>query len=396
MQPPSDRYEQEEEDERSYGGWESLSLAGDSQQSDFDASGRDVSGEYSGPVFRTGTLSDEEEEDVSSRKRSLPVASLFDEAAGESARGRDQAKRWVFTCNNPTAVEEGLCRDVPCEFLCCQTEVGENGTVHLQGLVCFGKRVSLVGCRRLFGVGGGCRFHFQIMRGTLEQAEAYCTKEDTRLSERFSISRGNRPAPQGARNDLTRIADAIREGRTEREILDMDTVQYIKYSGGIRRALEFDRTQRNWPMHVTWAFGPTGTGKTRLAAEQAPTAYWKSSENFWWCGYCGETDVIIDEMRGDFCKYGVLLALLDRNPFRLQIKGGSRQLLAKRIFITSSLPPWKMYPNLARDDKLAQLFRRISVCYKFTALNVYEVVDLSAVRIDDFSEAMPRGLNLRN
>ena len=339
-------------------------------------------------MFSEGTLSGGEEEEVVRRDDDRPAAVVPVERFRDEEGGRNQAKRWVFTCNNPTEADRKICSEVACEFIVCQTECGTNGTVHLQGLVCVRKRCSLIGMRRLFG--GVCRFHFEIMRGTVEEAEKYCTKEESRVIDGYSVMRGRRPAPQGARNDLVAIADAIREGRTEPEIFELDPGAYLRYSSGIRRALEFDRAKRMWPMHVTWAFGSTGSGKTRFAAESYPDAYWKSSENFWWCGYNGESDVIVDEMRGDFCKFHTLLSLLDRYPLRVQIKGGSRQFLAKRIIITSTFAPWKVYQNLG-EDSIQQLLRRINVCYKFSVGERNEI-DLSRIRIDPL---VPNDVRLR-
>jgi hypothetical protein len=44
----------------------------------------------------------------------------------------------------------------------------------------------------------------------------------------------------------------------------------------------------------------------------------------------------------------------------VQVKGGSVHWSPKEIYITSPVPPEEWYPNLAANDKIAQLMRRIS------------------------------------
>ena len=61
-------------------------------------------------------------------------------------------------------------------------------------------------------------------------------------------------------------------------------------------------------------------------------------------------------MRRDFCKYHQLLKILDRYEYRVETKGGSRQLRARKIAITAPYPPEEMYET--RED-INQLLRRI-------------------------------------
>jgi hypothetical protein len=50
--------------------------------------------------------------------------------------------------------------------------------------------------------------------------------------------------------------------------------------------------------------------------------------------------------------------LLDRYPYQAQIKGGTVQISAKRIFITAPKSPADMWVSRTEED-LAQLTRRI-------------------------------------
>ena len=59
-----------------------------------------------------------------------------------------------------------------------------------------------------------------------------------------------------------------------------------------------------------------------------------------------------------FCKFHELLNLLDRYPYRVECKGGSRQFTSKTIVITTPLSPEETWENRTSED-LGQLLRRI-------------------------------------
>jgi len=91
---------------------------------------------------------------------------------------------------------------------------------------------------------------------------------------------------------------------------------------------------------------------------------WISGKNLkWWEGYDKHEDVIFDDFRNDFCTFHELLRILDRYPYKIECKGGSRELLAKRIFITCPFSPHDAYPSSCED--IQQLIRRITKIEKF-------------------------------
>jgi hypothetical protein len=124
--------------------------------------------------------------------------------------------------------------------------------------------------------------------------------------------------------------------------------------------------KRSWRPDVYWFYGPTGVGKTREAYRLAPDAYFTTATLQWWDGYDGHEDVIVDDFRSSFCKLEYLLRLLDRYPFQVAIKGGHRQFLAKRIFITSAFSPSQLFSD--GGDNVNQLLRRIKEVRHFSQL----------------------------
>lgn len=98
----------------------------------------------------------------------------------------ERSRNWIFTLNNPNVDQCGGLVVVGSKYLVYQKERGAEGTEHLQGLVCFSILKSLSQVRSLLP-----RAHLEIMRGSLQQAIDYATKEDTRVAGPWST--GERP-----------------------------------------------------------------------------------------------------------------------------------------------------------------------------------------------------------
>lgn len=115
-----------------------------------------------------------------------------------------QASRWVFTLNNPTEAErahiETKAQTAHVKYLIYGNEVGENGTPHLQGFVILARSQRLSYLRSFFGVDSQpSRGHFEVARGTNEQARDY-SKKDGAYSEW-----GTCPTGPGQRSDIAAL-----------------------------------------------------------------------------------------------------------------------------------------------------------------------------------------------
>jgi len=281
-------------------------------------------------------------------------------------RGK-RVRNWCWTLNNPTPNGLLHCRSLgeQCKYIAFQGERGGNtGTPHLQGVICFEHPQELSGVRRRFWPLGP---HLEPMHGTIEQAVAYCQKEETADPEIPFWEAGTRPVGQGARGDLTDVVRAIRAGGSVRQVFDAGEEQFIKYHRGITASISLLHRPRNHVTAVYWLYGGTGSGKSLYALQQSSgeeTTYWKSPGDHWWDGYEGQQDVVIDDYRADFCKFSELLRLFDRYPHRVQYKGGIVQFTSKRIFVTTPKSPQETWASRTAED-LGQLMRRITEVIRF-------------------------------
>lgn len=289
-------------------------------------------------------------------------------------RAPPRHRNWVFTLNNYTEPQRLTINEYASsrvvEFCVYQPEVGASGTPHLQGLFIFREAIDRDTIRGNLGVRG---IHLEIMRGTLEEAEAYCTKEDSRDStQAFGPTHiGTRPpagtGQQGSRTDLRRLWDGIKGGLRGIELINAFPSEFIRFTSGISQCIGALESPRSWKTEVYWLWGPTGSGKSRFAYETAPEAYWKMPTNKWWDGYVGQPDIIVDDFRRDFCTFAELLRMFDRYPYRVEVKGHSTQFRARRIFLTCPLDIRRTWEGRTEED-LLQLERRVEHVIQFPQL----------------------------
>lgn len=261
-----------------------------------------------------------------------------------SVRSRD----WCFTLNNYTDDEVLSVIELSkiSSYLIFGKECGEQcSTPHLQGYIYFENAITFSSIKKKLPN----RCHIEKTKGTPGQASEYCKKEGE--FQEF----GNLPQKQGKRNDLDEIRHILdTTGKMADVVSSATSLQSVKMAQEI---LKYKEKKRTWKPYVQWFWGPTGSGKSQLANQLlGEECYTTLDTGKWWEGYDAHEHVHIEDMRGDFLKFHQLLKLLDRYPYRIECKGGSRQFLAKWIIITSCVPPEELYET--RED-IGQLLRRI-------------------------------------
>lgn len=247
--------------------------------------------------------------------------------------GFRQGRRFCFTWNNPDGVPMRVTFGPRCTYLLYGEEVGENGTPHLQGYVEFDSPV-----RPSVLMNALPQAHFENARGTVQQNRTYCMKGGIWTEE------GVPSGGQGARNDIHQVVGMVRDGVPVKRIAEQFPVTFVRSFKGIERLRDVLSNSREGPPEIIIICGPTGTGKSRLAHEMAPNAYWAFSHQ-WWDGYEGQADVIWDEFYGASCPYLKLLRILDRYPYTAERKGGTVQLQFRRIIFTSNRTPEEWYQS---------------------------------------------------
>lgn len=236
------------------------------------------------------------------------------------------------------------------QYIVGQLEEGaEGGYKHWQILVAFKSKQSLRGVKEVFG--NTC--HAELSRSSA--ATEYVQKEETAVvGTQFEF--GAKPFCRNARVEWESVWTAAQSGDLSKIPANVRVVNYrtLRTIGSdFARAVGMERI-----CYVFW--GKTGSGKSRRAWEEAGMeAYCKDPRSKFWDGYQMEEHVVIDEFRGGI-DISHLLRWLDRYPVRVEIKGSSKPLVAKKIWITSNISPEAWYP-LIDEETMAALNRRLIV-----------------------------------
>lgn len=268
-------------------------------------------------------------------------------------------RNYCYTLNNYSEEELKELQQIECKYHIMGKEKGEQGTPHIQGFISLKNARSFQAFRKLMR-----RWHLEPCKGSPKQNIEYCRKGGD------TIEYGDRPE-QGKRNDIEDAKQMALNGRPMKEIIQVtNSYQAIRYAETIKKYFDKERHHKTF---VYWFYGPTGSGKSRLAEEMFPGAYWCMESSKWWEGYDGHKVVIINDYRKDFCKFRTLLNLLDRYPYRIECKGGSRQFTAETIVITTPYSIEETWQNRTSED-LEQLKRRVEVSLYFGTGTGTEVV----------------------
>lgn len=257
-----------------------------------------------------------------------------------------RARAWCLTINNWEKKDKEAFDHEDIQYYVYGEEVGEEeGTEHLQAYVEFKRRKTFSAVKGIFPTA-----HIEVRMGKQEQAIAYCQKGDV-----FTFA--GEMMHQGERADLCRVRQAALDG-------GMRTVTRSYNDQACRSAmrfLEYNEEERDEKPSITWIWGPTGSGKSKLALElsKEEDRYTKTPDGTqWWPGYDGQTCVIFDDFTDSQFPFKFWLCLTDRYGCRVQNKGGYRQFAGTRILVTSIKEPSEYYKGVEEQAR-EQMLRRI-------------------------------------
>lgn len=254
------------------------------------------------------------------------------------------SRAYALTINNWTEDDYKALENESHDYLIIGKEVGESLTPHLQAYIYKKSKINFAALKKR-----NPKAHIEPANGSPAQNQAYCSKQKDYKEY------GTLPM-QGKRNDIKAVKDVLVKTGKISDVIEVATnLQTIRLAETLVKYIE---PKRNWKPNVTWIWGPTGAGKTKLAHEMTKDAYLKNTATgMWWDGYDAHEDVIIDDVKDQSRQsYSLLLELLDRYSVRIQVKGGTRQFLAKNIVVTSLHSPSEMFWCF---DEACELLRRI-------------------------------------
>lgn len=300
--------------------------------------------------------------------------------SNRDAIGTDKLRSYPFTINNPGGFEWDGVSEFPYDPFALFQRAGpqlkyciysyecgtEGGTPHLQGWIQLSSPQRMGHMHKWGGEWEHASFRVQV---ATDQANVrYCSKKDDPTHIAGPWECGTRGG-QGQRSDIQAAVDKLKETRSLKRVAEDHPVEFVKYTRGLREYLEVTSTaKRSWKTEVKILYGDAGTGKTRMAHESDPDAYYLRKGNggaVWWDGYLGQATIIVDDFYG-WIPYDLLLRICDRYPLRVDLKGGSTEFLGRTIWITSNRP-WQQWYNFDENSKLCKeaFERRIDELWYF-------------------------------
>jgi len=259
----------------------------------------------------------------------------------------DKFRAFTFTINNYTKEDESSLLNLGHRYIVYGREVGDSGTPHLQGYICFRSQRSFASIKSKMP-----RAHIEQARGDSDANFKYCTKDGDFVED------GDRPASKKEQAKLCGDAErqrwddaktACKEGRLD----DIDFSLWIKHDKAFERYAKRHKPEPRTVTHHArhfWFYGPPGTGKSHSARMVGQHLGWrtylKDPQSKWWDGYEGEEIVIID----DFDKYqvkqgGDLKRWMDIYPFQAETKGTQMLIRPKVIIVTSNYAPQDIWTD---------------------------------------------------
>lgn len=250
--------------------------------------------------------------------------------------------------------------------------------------------------------------HIEATRGSAEEADAYCSKEETRVSGPFMFGT-MRPDGRVKRHISTsdKYLLQVKDGTFDPHSSDAAALFLSRNATAVRVMQTLQVTQSSFDTKVFIHFGVPGSGKTfnartgiydenneltsHMSPEQAilhtyeVTMYQSDSGTPWFDGYRRQKRIVINEFgRGKF-KYADLLTLCDNYPGQFQAKGTSVQRHWDEVHITSNADPREWYSSWSVIDAHPFL-RRITKVIKYTRPH-QTVSDLATRSWDDIIPA---------
>lgn len=290
-------------------------------------------------------------------------------ARSTSQRPSAKTRNWCFTINNPTDDERHMFQNFPMaglprgvEFLVYQEERGEEGTVHFQGYLETTTSHNLNWLKNNFNE----RAHYEVRRGTQEEAIAYCSKEDTRVPDGMHGTYGKKRGGDAKEAKQRRI-DTLDELRKKRiKFNDIDS-ELLLNTGFLQAASKITSTLLgpHRTIEVITIIGGTGIGKSYACYKASGDSLVTYQRNGWFGGAHTEGDnLLFDEFTGNV-PLSEFLKLLDGYPNQLPVKGGFFPAFYTRVYITSNVMPEHWWTKKdeeigeKREGELDCLYRRI-------------------------------------
>lgn len=262
-----------------------------------------------------------------------------------------QVRSFFFTYNNYEENTANLILDsFDLRYGIIGAEFSKLGTPHLQGFIQLKNR------KTLKSIGSMFPWHVEALKGTPEQAIAYCKKglQDHAEWEALGLQGPNygrgaqlwergvqHPGPGDKTTTKDRWQHIYRQVQSHdqrlQEVGEEFPSEFVRYYRNLVQLRQSSLNHYQGQRSCYFIYGKAGVGKSRFCHENFPNAYLKDACTRWWDDYDGEPVVILDELETQMVSLGhYLKRWSDRYKIRGEVKGGHCNLGYKIFLVTSN------------------------------------------------------------
>lgn len=261
------------------------------------------------------------------------------------------SRRYCFTLNNPLPEDRDLISCMDCAYMVYGDEIGEQGTSHLQGFIIFNSSKRFNSLKKIHP-----RIHWEITRGTSQQASDYC-KKDGKFFER-----GQLPMTQEEKGKKGKEYWEEQVKLAKQDPLLCDEKLQITHIGNLEKIHNLYNKRRKFEvlsiLEHEWFIGESGSGKSSTARREHPDAYMKQC-NKWWNDYQYQEVVIIDDLdtTHEWMAY-FINQWADHYSFPAETKGGQITIRPRKIIVTSRFQPDQVFKDISTINSIERRFKK--------------------------------------
>lgn len=251
-------------------------------------------------------------------------------------------------------------------------EKADTENFHFQGYLELNGMHSMTALHQMPGLESA---HFEVRRGSQQEAIMYCSKtyDESHLEGPWEWGV---PARQGQRSDLLEIQIKIHNNMSLRQLSEEHFASFMRHGKSFKEYKRQRTAPRNFKSKCFLFVGPPGEGKSTLAkliGARLGTVYkvpQKKGSGLYFDDYDGQDVLFLDEMNGNKMSPEDFNSLVDEHEHVLTVHGGAgHQMVSKYIFIVSNYAP-QFWWRKRNASQLYQTTRRIDVVFKVGLKNM--------------------------